>query len=225
MKKSLPTFYLVLIFLAISLFAFALLKKFLVAPKINEPTGENVTLSDYIKPNAEFNTLFESILKVNPSISLEMFKPEAVKDMTMRKDSQMLINKDNPYWSFSPDGKMAVSTWLYYGEPDLSLDLYNRKGDNTIENLAFCGTPCRYWGTLWLDNNSFVFIYDDYDFSENNEGGSKYNLYIDIYNLKEGKVIPFVVEGLSDPPKIPQWNDWLEREKRIRKEKSGEVIN
>jgi hypothetical protein len=67
-------------------------------------------------------------------------------------------DRNDPRWVFSPDESIAVTISLYDGDPDNSLDIYNRKGDKQVEHLRFCGTPCVYLRLYWISDSNFVLV-------------------------------------------------------------------
>ena len=54
---------------------------------------------------------------------------------------------------WSPEKTRFVDYLGSYGEPDSGVELYDRAGEGKLEMLAYCGTPCRFNGALWLDDH------------------------------------------------------------------------
>jgi len=95
-------------------------------------------------------------------------------------------------WVFSPDKLRAASVMRYYGEPDNSLELFNRRRDGRVEQLVICGTPCLYLGVRWVDNDRFIFVQTHEYFPEGAQSGDGRNrAVVTLYDLANDSVYVF----------------------------------
>lgn len=117
------------------------------------------TFESLINQNVELKKYFEKVTGKYPSLNPDKFQKKESKVIAVIGDGISIYTSSNsPIWTYSLDETKAVSSLGYYGEPDSSLEIYNRVGDNKVELLKTCGTPCSYLGEFWLNNNQFVFI-------------------------------------------------------------------
>jgi hypothetical protein len=171
-------------------------------PQSHESLNFNVLVSS----NTQLNTFMEALFSENPGITLESFSLNSVREIKRERSYPADYPKnDDSYWSFSPDGKSAVSSLLEFGSPDSSLNIYEVDTGN-ISQIAYCGTPCSYWGTIWLDTERFVFIQE-----VDMYGNGPIVLSIVIYNIKENKVYGFTTDEIPQRLIKPYWKDWEDR--------------
>lgn len=180
-----------------------------------------------ITSNVEFREYFEEIIKANLGLegikkfTKEITKPIKGRELTYPSPPK---NKDEPEWIFSPDGTKSVSIFAYFGEPDSSLDIYNRRNDEKVERLQDCGTPCSYWIVLWLNDEQFIFVqrinYErDYPLTLKH---GPYVLNIILYDLAEDKEISYTSQEVEEYPTRPSWSKWDERWKKVCAKLYGE---
>jgi len=163
-----------------------------------------------ITTNSEFREYFEEIIKTNPG--LEEIKKFSKSEATTIRAREVGYpsppkSKDEPEWVFSPDETKAVSIFAYFGEPDSSLDIYNRKNDGKVERLQDCGTPCGLGIVFWLNNEQFIFVQrlNEYIYSG---GSDSYVLNIILYDLAKDTEVSYISQELEEYPVRPSWPEW-----------------
>jgi len=129
------------------------------------PPQQKSSLSEDITKHPEFIFWFSQWQNVTPSLSLEEFYRQTEGQIRLyspgssRKPSEEeLQSSATQRYLFSPDKKKFINYLASLGEPDSSVDIYNRMGDRMLETLLFCGTPCTFYYAFWIDNNRFVIL-------------------------------------------------------------------
>ncbi len=170
------------------------------------------TLTDLMNQNLKFKSFMEEILKVNPLMTVDNFSVSRIQNLDETKHSYYADyvpeDKNDPRWIFSPDGEKAVSIYGMFGEPDSSLDLYNRQGDKKTDNLLFCGTPCSYLAVYWLNSKQFVFMESGEEYIKDE---IKYVLNIHFYDIENNIKIVYQSQLSDKNPIIPKNSEWYER--------------
>lgn len=170
------------------------------------------TLTDLMNQNLKFKSYMEEIIKVNPLMTVDNFSVSKIQNLDETKHSYYADyapeDKNDPRWIFSPDGEKAVSIYGMFGEPDSSLDLYNRLGNKKTENLLFCGTPCSYLVVYWLNNKQFVFVESGEDYVKDE---IKYVLNILFYDIENNIKIGYQSQLSDKNPVIPKNSEWRAR--------------
>lgn len=107
-------------------------------------------------------------------------------------------------WLYSPDSSMALWLLRYLGEPETALDLFNRHGDSLVEQLEMCGTPCRYLGVRWIDQDRFVFVMTHENFEDRGERPnlSSFSAVVSLYDLDSDSVHRFASDPILRRPSL-----------------------
>ncbi len=189
------------------------------------PEEKVIELGELLNVNSKLKEFFEKTREKNPNLELGQFvitKSELIKTNIIEFPFPPKSEED-PLWTFSPDKEKAISTLAYFGEPDSSLDIYNRNNDGKVERLQFCGTPCVYWGTFWLSNEQFVFIQSSEYHPLTGEVRCTvdtictYLLSISLYDLTKNIETVHQSQELKERPISPIWPEWTERIEKIQK--------
>lgn len=155
--------------------------------------------------------LISNIQEVNPTLTKDKYVLKFTNDINPNYQMEGgEIDKSDETWDFSPNLTMATSIYQSSDGPDRDLYLYNRGNNKKLERLAFCGTPCEYWGTVWIDDTSFAFVWVYEDQAENLY--AKSHLYLDIFDLNENTITRFSQENLDQKPAKPDLADWQKQE-------------
>jgi len=169
--------------------------------------------------NAEFKNFFKNVTEKYPELSIDKFiKKESVPIKIMGPGFSNFA-QNNSAWTFSPDKSKAVFSLGYYGEPDSSLEIYNRNGDKKIELLKTCGTPCSYRGEFWLDEKQFVFIQTHEYYPPSGEIRCSVDtkctevVSISLYNIEKNTETVYESAELNKPIILPSW---LSRDLQIK---------
>jgi len=162
--------------------------------------------------NPTFKTFLDESAKKYPDLSIDKFTVIESKEINIIGEGfSKIVGSDGPVWTYSPDKTKAVSSLGYYGEPDSSLELYNRKGDKKIELLRTCGTPCSYRGEFWLDNKQFVFIQTYEYYPPNGEVRCAVDtkctevVSISLYNLEKNTETIYQSPEIDKPIMLSSW--------------------
>lgn len=184
---------------------------------------ETPELKELLDSNKEFNELFQTVVTANAGFSSEDFTPGSSKPIST--GYAYVSNPEDqtyPTWTVSPDGLRAVSAYTSFGEPDSSLSIYNRNNQGKVERLKFCGTPCYYWGTLWLNNEQFIFM-QSHEYHPPDEvrctidTKCTYIISFSLFDLKENIEIIYKSPEIKQPGRPKKdWADWEERIRKIR---------
>ena len=187
---------------------------------------DTLTLQELLDTNIELNQLFQNAVTSQTGFtSVDFLRGDT---MQISLGSLYPWNSDEiayPMWVHSPDGTKAISTYLSLGEPDSSLDIYNRDGQKGVERLRSCGTPCGDSGALWLNDDQFVFL-QSYEYYPP-EGEIRctvdtictYVLGISLFDLKEHVEIQYISSEMSSRLQLTEhWSHWKERVEKIREE-------
>lgn len=107
-------------------------------------------------------------------------------------------------WTWSPDSTRAISIGRYFGEPDHSLEIFNRDGDSTFIEFEFCGTPCDYRGVRWMDNNRFVFVqtYEHFEDRGDRPNLTSFSAIVSLYDLASDSVHSFASDPILRRPSL-----------------------
>ena len=169
--------------------------------------------------NAEFKNFFKNVTKKYPELSVDKFiKKESVPIKITGPGFSNFI-QNNSAWTFSPDKSKAVFSLGYYGEPDSSLEIYNRNGNKKVELFRTCGTPCSYAGEFWIDDKQFVFIQASQYYPPNGEircsvdTKCTYVVDISLYNIEKNTETIYEPAELNKPIILPSW---LSRDLQIK---------
>lgn len=152
--------------------------------------------------NTALNQVISENLETQPgrygdffvSESKESLNPE---DFRIREESR--IKSEN--WLFSPSRSMAISLNKTITEPDQSVDIYNRQGNQHIERVDVCGSTCKYIGIYWLDDSNFVSVSIPEYYAPSNVPQSSYIMVISHYNLADRTIIRYRSSAISRPVK------------------------
>lgn len=104
--------------------------------------------------------------KVDPYVTSAEFEllsegavtPARPPEFALTLPPEALIPPRADRYVWSPDKSRFVDYLSSYGEPDSAFTAYDRNGDGKLETLAFCGTPCRFDGAFWLDDERVVLL-------------------------------------------------------------------
>lgn len=97
--------------------------------------------------SAEFELLHEGVIT-----------PARPPEFALTLPPEALIPPRADRYVWSPDKSRFADYLSSYGEPDSAFTVYGRNGDGKLETLAFCGTPCRFDGAFWLDDDRVVLL-------------------------------------------------------------------
>lgn len=138
-------------------------------------------------------------------ITLEEFylsSSEPIDALYRQTPEEERLNSPITYrYIFSPDRSKFIDYLASFGEPDSSVDIYNRNSDGVLENLRFCGTPCGFDYAFWIDNDRFV-IFGRMEATDS-DGNQKCDvpedwdtcydqLTIDVYDLQKNTVAHYL---------------------------------
>lgn len=178
-------------------------------------------LQNIIDSNEKFRELFETVIKPNTGFTVDGFSVGEVKPMKVDWEYPSEPEDEKyPVWTTSPNGAMAVSAYTSLGEPDHSLHIYNRDNNGKVERLKFCGTPCSYWGTLWLNDRQFIFVqiheyYPPGEIRCTIDTKCTDVVSISLYDLPNSMETVFESKELEKRINFSNWPDWEERMTKI----------
>lgn len=154
--------------------------------------------------NAALNQVISENLGVQPGRYSKFFvskSKESLNPEDFRVYEESRINNEN--WLLSLNRSMAISLNKTITEPDQSVDIYNRKGNQHVERIDVCGPSCKYIGIYWIDDSNFVSvaISDSEYYASSNVSQDSHTLLISQYNLDDNTVIKYRSSNISRPVK------------------------
>jgi hypothetical protein len=107
-------------------------------------------------------------------------------------------------WVYSPDRTRAAYLLRYLGEPDVDLELFDRRDVPKLTQLEMCGTPCRYLGVRWVDDDRLIFVKaGEYVLDRGLRPGiSGYYGYVSLYDLSADSVYVYKSEMALRRPSL-----------------------
>lgn len=166
------------------------------AASIDDLASRSTTLNQIISEHLE--TQRGKYSKLFTSASKEPLNPQ---DFGVFQESKI----ENENWLFFPDKSLAISLNTTITEPDQSVDIYNRQGNQHVERVDVCGSSCKYIGIYWLDDSNFVSVSIPEYHAPSNVPQSSYIMVISHYNLADKTIIRYRSSAISRPvkPELP----------------------
>lgn len=124
------------------------------------------SLPEEVRAHKDFRTWIDAWRTVDPYVSRSEFRVAEERIIDVDRLSASGVNPEegeivpprtNRY-AWSPDRGRFADFLSAYGGPDHAFRVWNRDGSGRIEMLEYCGTPCRYDGAFWLDNDRLVLL-------------------------------------------------------------------
>jgi hypothetical protein len=154
-------------------------------------SDQDISIQAIAIKNPYLNNAIASKLRIQWEEYDASFTRQPAKQLTAEKIMVTEIKLTDGQWIFSPNNQIAVAINATTGEPDNSLDIYNRLNDKTVERLDFCGTPCVYLGTYWVDTSHFVLVATVENYLTNSSQPNGNILQVSYYDLTKGSVITY----------------------------------
>ncbi len=119
-----------------------------------------------VRKNADFKSWIATWRGIDPYVSVAEFtrtqsgaiRTTGTPDMAVTPSPEQLGKPLADRYVWSPARSRFIDYLASFGEPDSSVQAFNRDGKGKIETLAYCGTPCRFEGAFWLDEDRAVVL-------------------------------------------------------------------
>lgn len=130
------------------------------------PQQEEDPLFADVRKNEDFKSWLTTWRSLDPYVSAAEFTVEqsgairttSTPDLAVTPEREQLLPPLANRYVWSPEKSRFIDYLASFGEPDSSLQVFNRDGNGKIETLAYCGTPCRYDRVFWLDDDRAVVL-------------------------------------------------------------------
>ncbi|HSD12899.1 MAG TPA: Gmad2 immunoglobulin-like domain-containing protein [Patescibacteria group bacterium] len=135
-------------------------------PAPPSPQQEEDPLFADVRKNEDFKSWLTTWRSLDPYVSAAEFTIEqsgairttSTPDLAVTPEREQLLPPLANRYVWSPEKSRFIDYLASFGEPDSSLQVFNRDGNGKIETLAYCGTPCRYDRVFWLDEDRAVVL-------------------------------------------------------------------
>jgi hypothetical protein len=153
--------------IAVAVILFAVVRDINIsrAPAGPSQPQEDDPLFAEMKKHPDFKAWVGKWREVDPYVSVAEFtrmQADAIRtagpDAAVTPSPGLLAEPLASRFVWSPGKSRFVDYLSRFGEPDSSLEVFSRDGGGKLETIAYCGTPCRFDGAFWLDDDRAVVL-------------------------------------------------------------------